>query len=37
MSLFGSSVPTACCNTMIDDEYYDDVAKCISVARKIIN
>ena len=33
MSFSGLSVPTACCNTMID-EYYDNVVKCISVACK---
>ena len=33
MSLFGSSVSTACCNTMID-EYYDNVIKCINAACK---
>jgi len=33
VSLFGSSVSTACCNTMID-EYYDNVVNCINAACK---
>jgi len=33
ISLFGSSVSTACCSAMID-EYYDNVIKCINAACK---